>query len=162
MSHDTRPCCFLFHVTISVWRHGRVEQTHGRVSFTETVPTLNTPVFPHPFASNSAHARVFSPHGRVSLQKSPCLGFPCAINSHYAPWWQTSIISFKIHQICSNHSSKYVEFLCKLSVYQRPLPQKSSTQQRGSRPELRRSIQDFRSINPRCISISLFEWRSNL
>ena len=43
----------------------------------------------------------------------------------------------------------------------RPHPHKSSTQQKGPRPKLERSIQDRLSINPRCIPISSFEWRSN-
>ena len=43
----------------------------------------------------------------------------------------------------------------------RPRPQKSSVQQRSPRPKLGRSIQGRRSINPRCKSISSFEWRSN-
>ena len=42
-----------------------------------------------------------------------------------------------------------------------PRPYKSSAQQRGPRPKLERSIQDHQNINPRCIPISSFEWRSN-
>ena len=122
--NTTRPCLIThgrvsyFYVSNKSTTHGRVEQTHGRVSFTESIPSLCMPVSLHAHTSTLAHARASNPHGRVSLQKSPCLGFLLAINSHHAPRWQTSIISFKIHQICPHHSSKYVELLCKLSVYQ--------------------------------------------
>ena len=40
-------------------------------------------------------------------------------------------------------------------------PHKSSVQQRGPIPKLGGSIQDCQSIDPKCISISSFEWRLN-
>ena len=90
---------------------------HDRVSFIETILPLGTLVFSHPYSSATSHAPIWSPHGHVFASKSLSLGFHNPNSFQWTPW---NTISFKIHQMNPNNSSKNVESLYKILLYQIP------------------------------------------